>query len=98
MRAGWIRNWGASCGSAAHLTLFTCERVWYGRGVTLKQQIHGLVEELPDDSPVLAEMEETLRMNRALAEAAEDVRAGRIYEAEDFLAKVRERWPDKGTA
>ena len=66
--------------------------------MTLKQQIHDLVDELPDDSPLLAEVREALRMNRAIGEAMEDVRKGRTYGAEEFMAKVQERWPRKPSA
>lgn len=61
--------------------------------MTLKEEIHGLVEQLPDDSPLLMELSETLRINRALAEAFDDIRDGRTYEVGDFLRKVHERWP-----
>jgi len=61
--------------------------------MTLKQQIHHLVDELSDDSPLLAEVRENLRMNQAIGEAIEDVREGRSYGAEEFIAKVQERWP-----
>ena len=66
--------------------------------MTLKQQIHDLVDELPDDSPLLIDVRETLRMNYAIGEAMEDVRAGRTYSAEDFMAKVQQRWPRKTSA
>jgi hypothetical protein len=66
--------------------------------MTLKQHIHELVDELPDDSPLLIEVREALRMNHALGEAMEDLREGRVYEAEDFMAKVEQRWPRKSTA
>ena len=66
--------------------------------MTLKQQIHDLVDELPDDSPLLIDVRETLRMNHAIGEAMEDVRAGRTYSAEDFMAKVQQRWPRKTSA
>jgi hypothetical protein len=66
--------------------------------VTLKQQVHHLVDGLPDDSPLLAEVRETLRMNQALGEAMEDVREGRTYTAEEFRAKVQERWPRRASA
>jgi len=65
--------------------------------MTLKQQIHHLVDELPDDSPLLAEVRENLRMNQAIGEAIEDVREGRSYGAEEFMAKVQERWPRKNS-
>jgi len=66
--------------------------------MTLKQQVHDLVDELPDDSPLLVEVRETLRMNHAIGEAMEDVRGGRTFTAEDFLAKVEQQWPRKGSA
>ena len=66
--------------------------------MTLKQQIHDLVDELPDDSPLLIDVRETLRMNRAIGEAMDDVREGRTYSAEDFMAKVQQRWPRKTSA
>ena len=55
------------------------------------------VDELPDDSPLLIEVHEALRMNHAIGEAIEDVRDGRTYGAEDFMAKVQERWPRKSS-
>jgi hypothetical protein len=66
--------------------------------MTLKQQIHNLVDELPDNSPLLTKVRETLRMNHAIGEAMEDVREGRTYGGEEFLAKVQERWPRKTSA
>ena len=66
--------------------------------MTLKQQIHDLVEDLPDDSPLLVEVRETLRMNYAIGAAMEDVREGRTYSAEKFMAKVQQQWPRKAFA
>ena len=66
--------------------------------MTLKQQVHHLVDELPDDSPLLADVRETLRMNHAIGEAMEDVREGRTYGVEEFMAKVQERWQRKTSA
>ena len=66
--------------------------------MSLKQQIHALVDELPDDSPLLIEVRETLRMNQAIGEAMEDVREGRTYSAEEFMEKVEQRWPRKASA
>jgi len=65
--------------------------------MTEKQQIHDLVDELPDDSPLLAKVCETLRMNQAIGEAMEDVRKGRTYSTDEFMAKVEQRWPRKAT-
>jgi hypothetical protein len=66
--------------------------------MTLKQQIHDLIDELPDNSPVLVEGREALRMNHAIGEAMENVRNGRTYGEEDFMARVKERWPRKSSA
>jgi hypothetical protein len=66
--------------------------------MSLKQQIHALVDELPDDSPLLIEVRETLRMNHAIGEAMEDVREGRTYTSDEFMAKVQQRWPRKASA
>ena len=65
--------------------------------MTVKQQIHDLVDDLPDDSPLLIEVREALRMNHAIGEAIEDLRDGRAYGAEDFMAKVQQRWPRKSS-
>ena len=61
--------------------------------MTLKDEIHGLVDDLPEDSVMLLKFREALRMNRALDEAILDLRKGRTYYAESFTAKVQERWP-----
>ena len=61
--------------------------------MTLEQQIHDIVEVLPDNSLVLADVRETLRMNRAIGEAVDDLCEGRTFSAEKFTAKVQERWP-----
>ena len=66
--------------------------------MTLKQQIHDLVEELPDKAPLLVEVRETLRMNHSIGEAMNDVREGRTFSTEEFMAKVQGRWPRKASA
>jgi hypothetical protein len=63
--------------------------------MTLKEQVHALIDELPDDSPTLEEVRENLRLDQALAEAYEDIREGRTYTAEEFMAEVHKRWPQK---
>ncbi len=49
--------------------------------MTLKQQVHDLVEDLPEDSPLLMEVREALRLNRAIGEAMDDMSEGRTYSA-----------------
>ena len=66
--------------------------------MTLKQHIHELVDELPDDSLILREVNETLRLNRAIGEALQDKNEGRMIEAEEFTRRVNQRWPKKNSA
>ncbi|RRJ98644.1 hypothetical protein [Geminisphaera colitermitum] len=66
--------------------------------MTLKQEVHTLVDALPDDSPQLAGLSESLRMSRALEEGFDDVKRGRTYDADVFLEKVRKQWPRKTSA
>jgi hypothetical protein len=63
--------------------------------MTVKEEVHALIAELADDSPWLREIRESLRLNKALDEAEEDIRAGRVYMEDEFMAKVREHWPSK---
>jgi hypothetical protein len=60
--------------------------------MTLKQKVHDLVDELPDDSELLHEFCETAELNKALAKSMDDFKHGRVYSEEDFVAKVRELW------
>jgi hypothetical protein len=63
--------------------------------MTLKQEVHALIEELPDDAPWLREIRESLRMSKALDEAKEDFRQGRFYTSEEFEVELEKRWPRK---
>lgn len=65
--------------------------------MTLKQEVHELVDELPDDSISLREIRESLRLSKALDEAEEDIRHGRIFTAEEMMANIEERWPRNGS-
>ena len=61
--------------------------------MTLKQQALQMVDDLPEDSPVLAEVIETVRLNQSIGEAMADVAVGWTMEAEDFVKRVGENWP-----
>jgi len=65
--------------------------------MTLKQEVHALVEGLSDDSPLLFEVRESLRLNRAIGEAMDDLREGRTYSADEFISKVQDQWPRKSS-
>ena len=66
--------------------------------MTLKQQALQMVDDLPEDSPVLAEVIETVRLNQGIGEAMADVAAGRTMEADEFVKRVEEKWPRNTTA
>lgn len=66
--------------------------------MTLKKQTHALGDELPDDSPLLADVNELLRLNHTLGEALADTREGWTYSAEDFVGRVQQRWPRSPSA
>lgn len=59
--------------------------------MTLKQEVHALIDELPEDAPWLREIRETLRMSKAIDEAREDIRQGRFYTSEEFEAEMEKR-------
>jgi hypothetical protein len=61
--------------------------------MTLKQKVHDLVDELPDDSELLHEFRETAELNKALAKGMDDLKNGRVYSEEEFMAKLRALWP-----
>jgi predicted transcriptional regulator len=60
--------------------------------MTVKEEVHALIDELADDSPWLREIRESLRLNKALERGMEDIRHGRLYTEEEFMAKVRQLW------
>lgn len=66
--------------------------------MSLKEEIHELVDELPEDSLSLREIRETLRLDKAIDAAKEDFRHGRFYTAEQFEAEIEKRWPRKPSA
>lgn len=61
--------------------------------MTLKQKVHDLVDELPDDSQLLHEFRETAELNKALAKGMDDLKNGRVYSEEEFMAKLQALWP-----
>ena len=65
--------------------------------MTPKQNVYALVEALPDDSPLLRDVTDVLRLNRALDEAMDDIREGRTMGSDEFIAKVAAQWPKKSS-
>jgi hypothetical protein len=64
-----------------------------GPRMSLKEEVHALIDELPEDSASLRELRESLRLSKAIAKSVHDIRHGRVYTAEAFMAKVRAAWP-----
>jgi hypothetical protein len=58
---------------------------------SLKEEVHQLIDKMPDDSQYLRDLLETLRLNQAIAEAQEDVKAGRLISADDMLKWAEEK-------
>ena len=54
--------------------------------MSLRQQVHHLIDELPADSPLLAEIREIMRRNHLLDEALEETPKGRTNGAEELSA------------
>ena len=60
--------------------------------MTLKERAHKLIDAMPDDSPSLQEICESLALKKAIQEGLDDVAAGRVYPAEEVLAELKQRW------
>lgn len=65
--------------------------------MTIVRQIHDLVDELPDDPPLLTQSARGAADESCNRKAVEDVRDGRTYSAGDFMAKAQQRWPHKSS-
>lgn len=59
--------------------------------MSVKEAVHKLVDELPDDAPELLSFYERLRLSRAIEKGMEDVRAGRVSTPEEVLERYEER-------
>ena len=59
--------------------------------MSVKETVHRLIDELPDDSPWLLDLYEQARLKKALDEAEEDIKAGRVHTIEEVRARHAER-------
>ena len=59
--------------------------------MSVKETIHQWVDTLEDNSPGLLELYEEARLDLAIDEAKEDVRAGRVYSIEEVRQRFEER-------
>lgn len=61
--------------------------------MSLKQEVHELVDGLHEDSQFLAELRNSLREDRLIAEALNASDRGEVYSYDEFMAMVEARWP-----
>ena len=66
--------------------------------MSVKEAVHKLVDEMPDDAPELLDFYERLRLNRAIAEARQSIREGRYYTLEEVERMTEERWETSHSA
>ena len=66
--------------------------------MSVKEAVHKLVDEMPDDAPELLDFYERARLSRAIEEGMEDVRAGRVYPIEEVIARYEERCRARNSA
>ena len=60
--------------------------------MSVKEAVHKLVDEMPDDAPALLDFYERMRLNRAIDKAREDVKAGRVITLEEAERRMEEKW------
>ena len=59
--------------------------------MSVKEAIHRLIDEMPDDSPWLLDLYEQAQLKKALDDAEDDIKAGRVYTIEEIRARRAER-------
>ena len=60
--------------------------------MTAKQFIHEWIDEMSDDSPLLRDLHEQARIDRALDEAEQSIREGRVSTFEEIEQRMRHKW------
>ena len=66
--------------------------------MSVKEAVHQLIEEMPEDAPELLDFYERLRLRRAIDEARRSIREGRYYTLEDVERMTEERWETSHSA
>ena len=64
----------------------------------MKESIHQLIDELPDDAPELLDFYERARLNRAIDEARQCVREGRTITWDEADRRMKEKWAKRDSA
>lgn len=60
--------------------------------MSVKETLHRWIDSLPDDSPGLNELYEQARLDLAIKEGMDDVRAGRVLTFEEMDRRMEEKW------
>ena len=60
--------------------------------MSVKEAVHKLIDEMPDDSPELLDLYERARLNHAIDEARKCVEEGRMLTWEEADRRMREKW------
>ena len=66
--------------------------------MSVKETIHQWVDSFPDDSPGLIELYEEARLDLAIDEAKEDIRAGRVITFEEMDRRMKAKWEKRDSA
>ena len=62
-----------------------------------KEELRKLVDQLPDNSPLLGELQANIRLNLAINEAYDDINKGLVFESSDFIQRVEDKWHPRFT-
>ena len=62
------------------------------RAMSVKETIHQWIDSIPEDNPGLRDLYEQARLSLAIAEAMEDVRAGRVLTCAEMDRRMEEKW------
>jgi hypothetical protein len=65
--------------------------------MSVKETIHKWIDEMPDDAPELIDFYERMRLNRAIEEAQQSVREGRILTFEEADRRMKEKWAKRAS-
>ena len=60
--------------------------------MSVRETVQQWIAQLPDDCEQLRDLYEQARLEAAIEEAREDVRAGRVYTFEEVDRRMQEKW------
>ena len=66
--------------------------------MSVKEAVHKLVDEMPEDAPELLDFYERAKLSRAIEEGMADVRAGRTITFDEMDRRMQEKWAKRDSA